>query len=85
MPIELLAVHVDDGNRTAVEFYRWNKKDSQFHIAKGLTCYSSLLFLHCMKRYIPYHISRFSTHHLSDPSDHQDETNRLGWRAEPLR
>ncbi|KXJ80288.1 hypothetical protein RP20_CCG025735 [Aedes albopictus] len=33
--IELLAAHVDDGNRTAVEFYRWNKKDSQFRFAKG--------------------------------------------------
>ncbi|XP_039440737.1 uncharacterized protein LOC120421572 [Culex pipiens pallens] len=34
-PIELLAAHVDDGNRTAVEFYRWNKKDGQFRVAKG--------------------------------------------------
>ncbi|XP_055531237.1 uncharacterized protein LOC129722051 [Wyeomyia smithii] len=34
-PVQLLVVHVVDKNRTAVEFYRWNKKDSQFRIAKG--------------------------------------------------
>lgn len=34
-PLELMAAHVDDGNRTAVEFYRWNKKEEVFRIAKG--------------------------------------------------
>ncbi|XP_055631057.1 uncharacterized protein LOC129771448 [Toxorhynchites rutilus septentrionalis] len=33
--IELLVVHVDDGTRTAVEFYRWSKKEQRFRIAKG--------------------------------------------------
>lgn len=51
MPIELLAVHVDDGNRTAIDFYRWNKKDSRFRIAKGFPSISSpTLLITKMKR-----------------------------------
>ncbi|XP_055589316.1 uncharacterized protein LOC129741603 isoform X2 [Uranotaenia lowii] len=34
-PVDLLVAHVNQENYTAVEFYRWHKKDQQFRIAKG--------------------------------------------------
>ncbi|XP_053685730.1 uncharacterized protein LOC128735261 [Sabethes cyaneus] len=40
-PLQLLVAHVIQSNRTAVEFYRWNKKDSHFRIAKGFPSISS--------------------------------------------
>ncbi|XP_058829286.1 uncharacterized protein LOC131688788 [Topomyia yanbarensis] len=50
-PLQLLVAHVDDGNRTAVEFYRWNNKDGQFRIAKGFPPISSpnLVITNCKR------------------------------------
>lgn len=40
--VSLLVAHVVERDRTAVEFYRWNKKDAHFRIAKGFSPISSM-------------------------------------------
>ncbi|XP_058458977.1 uncharacterized protein LOC131435292 [Malaya genurostris] len=50
-PLQLLIAHVNDGVRTAVEFYRWSRKESQFLIARGFPPISSptLLVTNCKR------------------------------------